>query len=351
MSSNLPTQNRDIELSSIAINTDPASYIASEELIQAVEIAIALNKPLVVSGEPGTGKTQLAHWVAEQLSVQTEQSAAPFVGKTIVFDTKSGSASTDLFYYYDAVGHFRNQQDRDVAEFIDLRAMGLAIALAHGKKSDAISGLLKLNQFRTVGERNAKANKNIFEIQDHPQSSVVLIDEIDKAPRDFPNDLLNEMENYSFSIRELGLQIPRPTTNARIIVIMTSNSEKNLPNAFLRRCVFYHIPFPKKDKLLEITKSRMRINDNSYNESLEKAIDLFREYREEAVNKKPATSEFLDWVYVLKKFHLLNNGELGKYNGNQEKQKTNFLSSLNVLFKSKEDMSRATEKIKKNSIS
>lgn len=339
--------NRNIELTSIDINTDPASYIASEELIQAVEIAIALNKPLVVSGEPGTGKTQLAHWVAEQLSRQTQQAAAPFVGKAIVFDTKSSSASTDLFYYYDAVGHFRNQQNKDAGDFIELRAMGLAIALAHGKKNEAIPELLKLSQFRHIEEPNERVNKNIYTIQDQPQSSVVLIDEIDKAPRDFPNDLLNEMENYSFGIRELGLQIPRPKTNARIVVIMTSNSEKNLPNAFLRRCVFYHIPFPEKDKLLEITKSRMRIDDSSYNTSLEKAIELFKKYREEAVNKKPATSEFLDWMYVLKKYNLLSNGALGEYNADQEQQRINFLSSLNVLFKSKEDMTRVTEKLKK----
>src|SRR5690606_30689569 len=108
----------------------------------------------------------------------------------------------------------------------------------HGKKSAAVSRLWELNQFAQAADGNGTM------IDDDPRSSVVLIDEIDKAPRDFPNDLLNEMENFSFDIRELGLHVPRPPQKARTIVIMTSNSEQNLPNAFLRRCVFYHIPFP-----------------------------------------------------------------------------------------------------------
>src|SRR5688572_28852262 len=93
-------QNRAIEIASIFVNNEPSNYIATEELTQAVEIAIALNKPLVVSGEPGTGKTQLAHWVAKQLSVQTSEPTAPFADKAIVFNTKSGSVASDLFYSY-----------------------------------------------------------------------------------------------------------------------------------------------------------------------------------------------------------------------------------------------------------
>ena len=351
MSATLSGKNRDIQLSSIPINKQASSYIAGEELIQAVEIAIALNKPLVVSGEPGTGKTQLAHWVAKQLSEQTKGTAVPFAERAIVFNTKSSSAATDLFYYYDAVGHFRSQQNKNTSDFIELKAMGLAIALAHGKKSESISPLMQLGQFKHTESVDNNYFENLIKVQDHPQSSVVLIDEIDKAPRDFPNDLLNEMENFEFDIREMGLHIPAPQSNARVVVIMTSNSEKNLPNAFLRRCVFYHIPFPEKAKLLEITKSRMQVDNEAYNASLEQAIDLFRQYREEAVNKKPATSEFLDWIYVLNKYNLLNNGKLGEYEEKQETHKRNFLSSLNVLFKSKDDLDKVTEKIRKSRVS
>ena len=159
-------------------------------------------------------------------------------------------------------------------------------------------------------------------------------------PRDFPNDLLNEMENFEFSIKEMGVDIPRPETGAKTIVIMTSNSEKNLPNAFLRRCVFYHIPFPDRNKLLEITKARMLTDENAnYDEAILKAIDMFTAFREKSVNKKPATSEFLDWMNVLKNFGLLSGPLPGNYNSIADNQK--FISSLNTLFKSKEDMERA----------
>jgi len=339
--------NRDIEISSIPLNNSPANYIASEPLIQAVEIAIALNKPLVVSGEPGTGKTQLAHWVASQLASQTSKEENPFASRPLIFNTKSGSTASDLFYYYDAVGHFRSQVNKKTEDFIELKAMGLAIALAHGKKSKAISRLLQLNQFSDNPETSGQEFENTVTLKDDPSSSVVLIDEIDKAPRDFPNDLLNEMENYEFEIRELGYRISRPKSDARLVVIMTSNSEKNLPNAFLRRCVFYHIPFPDKETLLKITKSRMMINDDdlTFDDSLSQAIDQFITYRKDAINKKPATSEFLDWMNVLKKFKLLNNGKLGEYSAEQGKEKSNYAASMSALLKSKEDMTRVTGKL------
>ena len=311
-----------IQLSSIKLNADPINYVADEALVQAVEIAIALGKPLVVSGEPGTGKTQLAHYVASQLYQQTKNDALPFSEKALVYNTKSGSVASDLFYNYDAVGHFRNKEDKPASQFIELRALGLAIGMAHGRESKQLDCLSSLRQYEIL---NAK-----------PQSSVVLIDEIDKAPRDFPNDLLNEIENYEFDIKELNQTIRKPDSDARIIIIMTSNSEKNLPNAFLRRCVFYHIPFPDKEKLMNITRKRMAIGDASYDRIIIQAIDKFNEYRQQSVNKKPATSEFLDWMNILKEFGLLNNGALGTYSSPGETRK--YQSSLNVLFKSKEDI-------------
>lgn len=332
------SKNRNIGITSIPVNTDDNAYIAGEELIQAVEIAIALNKPLVVSGEPGTGKTRLAYWVASQLYQQTQGTNVPFAPRALVFNTKSGSSANDLFYYYDAVSHFRSN-GQEIHNFIELRAMGLAIALAHGRKSPAVSRLTPLRQYQQLTvDSNASGQ---LTISDHPQSSVVLIDEIDKAPRDFPNDLLNEMENYEFSIREMGVDIPRPQTGAKTIVIMTSNSEKNLPNAFLRRCVYYHIPFPDRQKLLEITKARMVTNsDSSYDSSILQAIDLFNEFREKSVNKKPATSEFLDWINVLRQYDLLGKNRPGEYSNAGDMQK--YLSSLNTLFKSKEDLERVS---------
>lgn len=331
--SEVPTgaYNRNIQLTTIPINKNPIDYVADEALIQAVEIAIALNKPLVVSGEPGTGKTQLAHWVAAQLHQQTQNDAFPFAKAPLVFNTKSGSSATDLFYFYDAVSHFRSKESLPTENFIELRAMGEAIALTHEQENREKAGLSVLKQLQ--GKKAA-------------QSSVVLIDEIDKAPRDFPNDLLNEMENYSFQIKELNLQINKAASDARIIVIMTSNSEKNLPNAFLRRCVYYHIPFPSNQKLLEITRARMQVGDASYDDSILKAIEKFSEFRRQAINKKPATSEFLDWMNVLRKFNLLNGKQLGQYQSPAETQQ--YQSSLNVLLKSREDMERLLPEDEKN---
>lgn len=312
--------NRNITLNSIPLNTNAFNYIADEALIQAVEIAIALNKPLVVSGEPGTGKTQLAHWVAAQLHQQTQESEAPFGDRALIFNTKSGSASSDLFYFYDAVSHFRTREETPVANFIELNALGLAIGRTFGKLAPELQQLSSLKQFK--------------EWDDRPRSSVVLIDEIDKAPRDFPNDLLNEIENYRFTIKEMNQELAAGKT-ARIIVIMTSNSEKNLPNAFLRRCVFYHIPFPDPDKLLEIAKARMITGDTIHDDRLKEAIGKFTTYREQAINKKPATSEFLDWINVLKEFKLLNGSPLGQYADAAQQQQ--YRSSLNTLIKNKDD--------------
>jgi MoxR-like ATPase len=269
------------------LNNKASDYVADANLVKAVEIAIALGKPLLVSGEPGTGKTQLAHFVASQLHVQTKDDTFPFLEKPLVFNTKSTSVASDLFYYYDAVSHFRNKNDLVPTEqFIELCAMGQAIALTHGRRSPDLDGIKRLKEFEKLEET--------------PHSSVVLIDEIDKAPRDFPNDLLNEMEHNEFYIKELNQVVRQRKNGARMVCILTSNSEKNLPNAFLRRCVFYHIPFPDSIKLKKIIRQRLSIDDAKYDTALSKAIEKFEEFRKKAVNKKPATSELLDWLNILK---------------------------------------------------
>jgi MoxR-like ATPase len=276
-----------INLKSISLNNKASDYVADDSLIKAVEISIALGKPLLVSGEPGTGKTQLAHFVANQLAAQTKNDPYPFLDRPLIFNTKSTSTASDLFYYYDAVSHFRNKNDNVPTEqFVELCAMGLAIALTHGQKGEALKAISRIKEFSNLKES--------------PHSSVVLIDEIDKAPRDFPNDLLNEMENSEFYIRELNQTVSQQKNGPRIVCILTSNSEKNLPNAFLRRCVFYHIPFPDSDKLKKIIRQRLNIDDSKYNTALAKAIDKFEEFRKKAINKKPATSELIDWLNILK---------------------------------------------------
>jgi MoxR-like ATPase len=321
--------NRNIQITSIYLNTEPGHYHADENLLKAVELAIALGKPLLISGEPGTGKTQLAHYVAWQLAQQTKGRPNAFLDKPLVFNTKSSSTATDLFYYYDAVSHFRTKEDNcPAAQFIELRAYGLAIALSHGKSSSLLKGLDDIRQVKVL--------------TDEPRSSVVLIDEIDKAPRDFPNDLLNEMENEEFDIRELNRTIPKAKNDSRIIVILTSNSEKNLPNAFLRRCVYYNIPFPDEEKLAVIVAQRLSIGNDEYDAAISNAIKKFQEYRNQAINKKPATSELLDWISVLKHYGILNKEMFTNSPNGETAEK--YRASLNVLFKHKEDMDKALAK-------
>ena len=136
-----------------------------------------------------------------------------------------------------------------------------------------------------------------------PASSVVLIDEIDKAPRDFPNDILNEIENYHFRVKELDNFPVERGGEQRIVVIMTSNSEKNLPDAFLRRCIFYHIPFPEKEDLLRIAHTQLGLDETDNTESLDKLLDLLLDYfykvRELAPRKRPATAELIAWLRML----------------------------------------------------
>ena len=284
-----------IGIEKIYLNTQAIDYVADEGMIKAVEIAIALGKPLLISGEPGTGKTKLADYVALQLANQTAGQPFAFLAKPYIFNTKSTSVSTDLFYFYDAVSHFRSQHaDTTTEQFIELKPMGLAIAQTHGLNSADLQGISKLG------------NMSAPFLQAEPRSSVVLIDEIDKAPREFPNDLLNEMENYRFDIKEINQSVARCSSDCRILVIMTSNSEKNLPNAFLRRCVFYHIGFPDKEKLLQIAKKRLTIGNAQYDTAIGKAIDEFNLIRSRTMNKKPSTSEFLDWINLLQHYQLLN---------------------------------------------
>jgi len=292
-----------IEIDKIYLNNNPIDYVADDGMIKAVEIAIALGKPLLISGEPGTGKTKLADYVAMQLATQTAGKEFAFLNTPFIFNTKSTSVSTDLFYFYDAVSHFRSQHaDTTTEQFIELKPMGLAIAQTHGLNSAGLQGISKIGTLSPAY------------LQPEPRSSVVLIDEIDKAPREFPNDLLNEMENYRFDIKEINQTVTRCSSDCRILAIMTSNSEKNLPNAFLRRCVFYHIGFPDKDKLLQIAKKRLMIENQDYDALIGKAIDEFNTMRNRAMNKKPSTSEFLDWINLLQHYKLLNNASFAPGN-------------------------------------
>jgi len=336
-----------------ADDNNPKHYvIADNGLSEAVKMAIWLQKPLLLTGAPGTGKTQLARKIAFDLfnmDAKELNGAAPFSEEPLQFDTKTTSTSSDLYYTYDAIGHFQKRHageggtNLSPQPYIKLNALGEAILQTHGKK--AILSNEKLSDLKSL--------QGFSDLADEPRSSVVLIDEIDKAPRDFPNDLLAQIEHMFFNIPELGKKInraPDKDSSARIVVFMTSNFEKNLPDAFLRRCLFYHIASPDEDQLLRIVCSRMepwmdnRKNGSadqkglseSLKEKFKTVIKKFEEYKTQMVDKKAATSELLEWIKVLEvEGFFKNDVDFSKLSADQ---KTILRYSFPILAKSKDDL-------------
>ncbi|PZR02189.1 MAG: hypothetical protein DI539_27865, partial [Flavobacterium psychrophilum] len=270
-----------LKLKNIVIDDKAENYLPSTSLLNAMEVAYTLKRPLLITGEPGTGKTQFAYWVADHLSKTNNFHPLPFV-----YNTKTSSIAQDLFYSYDAIAHFREthgDSGKKAEDFIQLKALGLAIAHAIGRDGVGISESI-------LDKSNITAAEG--------KGSVVLIDEIDKASRDFPNDLLNEIENYEFEIKEINrkVKIIEAAQKQNIIVILTSNFEKNLPDAFLRRCIYYHIDFPSKQRLYEIILRRLNLSEEDYVTIQNRISDFFYFHEFPNINKKPSTSEFIDWM-------------------------------------------------------
>jgi MoxR-like ATPase len=226
------------------------TYIASSELMDSVNVAIALSRPLLVKGEPGTGKTLLAHSVAENLNKEM-----------IVWNIKSTTKAKDGLYVYDTVQRLNDAR------------------FGEGDVSD-------IKQYIKLGKLGRAFTSDV--------QLVLLIDEIDKADLEFPNDLLNEMDVMTFHIPETDETI---TAKHRPIVIITSNAEKELPDAFLRRCVFHYIEFP--DEALMIDIIRVHYPDIE-DELLAAVLKKFYWIRTlDSLRKKPSTSELVDWVRAL----------------------------------------------------
>ena len=225
-------------------------YVVTKELMNAVNVSIALQKPLLIKGEPGTGKTMLAESISKALDMDL-----------IIWGIKPTTKAQEGLYVYDTVQRLYDSQ------------------FGEGNVSD-IKQYIKLGK---LGEAFT-SDKQV----------VLLIDEIDKADLEFPNDLLWELDKMEFYINETKETIK---TKHRPIVIITSNAEKELPDAFLRRCIFHYIEFPDAEKMEEI----INVHFGNIDQKLcQKALEAFYEIRKmDEIQKKPSTSELLDWIQAL----------------------------------------------------
>jgi MoxR-like ATPase len=227
-----------------------ADYVTSEPLRNAVNLSIALGRPLLIRGEPGTGKTQLAHSIARSLQK-----------KLITWNIKSTTKAQDGLYVYDTVQRLNDSRfgDKDISD--------ISLYIKKGKLGQAFAS---------------------------PEQVVLLIDEVDKADVEFPNDLLNELDEMSFYIPETNETV---SAIHRPVTIITSNAEKELPDAFLRRCIFHYIEFPTPQLMEEIV--RVHFPDVK-NKLMDSAIKVFYSLRDvDEFRKKPSTSELIDWIKAL----------------------------------------------------
>lgn len=278
-------------------------YFPDKGLVDAINVALLLGQPLLVTGEAGTGKTQLAYHLAHHLGLP----------EPLKFETKSNSTAKDLFYFYDHLRHFQAAQIQkgslNSRDYLTYNALGLAILRAN--PYDKIQSLVN----------------DDFDKDHQFTRSVVLIDEIDKAQRDFPNDILNEVEGMYFRIPELGNV--KVQADLRPVLVLTSNSEKHLPAAFLRRCVYYHLSFPDDKGLTQIIAAHLGETVAS-SKFMTDALSVFKTLRSSNLHKAPATAELLNWIIALQRIYPDQDNPLAD-------RKAAIRHTLSVLIKNEED--------------
>jgi MoxR-like ATPase len=230
--------------------TGTEAYVATDDLKMAVNASITLQRPLLIKGEPGTGKTLLAEQVAQSLGL-----------RLIQWHVKSTTKAQQGLYEYDAVSRLRDSQ---------------------------------LGDSRVFDIKNYIKKGKLWEAFDSDERVVLLIDEIDKADIEFPNDLLTELDKMEFFVYETGETIK---TKHRPIIIITSNNEKDLPDAFLRRCFFHYIVFPDVETMKKIVAVHY---PHTKNQLVKDALDIFFDIRKvTGLKKRPSTSELIDWLKLL----------------------------------------------------
>lgn len=239
-------------------------YQLEESVRVAVDTALALGEPLLVTGEPGTGKTQLAYYLAYKLGG----------GRPHRFQVKSTSQASDMLYQFDAVKYF------------------------HAARPPALN-----EAARPLDPKSFRKKGVLWEAIEASRPQVVLIDEIDKAPRDFPNDLLQAIDEYAWQVLETGeeVRLTPDKWDLRPVVVITSNEEHKLPHAFLRRCLYCHIPFTP-ELLRRAVEARAEELGHPAPGFIQLALERFMELRAAADRKRPSTAEALVWLRALRLF-------------------------------------------------